>query len=926
MTSSGVFAHAAGPGALAWHPQGRFVFTGGIDAVVKGFAVETMSESVQMEDGMDPVAAIAFQRDGHRFACAAGHGVNVFEFGSGFTEPTFSFCATRLIGDVKSVAFDASSTWLAVAGDEVDIKLVNLEQRSEVRLLSGHKCPVKFVTFDESGELLASAGVDGRVFIWNVSDRADFKEHDSFVMAKTAFDSDEAMSLDWCGQKLAAPARTDAVIMERVGGKWKTTVKLTGGHTDHVSIVRWSRCGRYIATAGMDRKIAVWNAFTGSLITTKETVDLCAGIGWCPTDTHVAYLTTMGNLCLWKDLVSEGPVENLAEKQRAVPVDGKRDKSRVREDDDGDDEDLRSGNDTSMEETSPEKDNDRKRPRLWKRDGRAERDGEDDEHDGEPGDDMADDESEVFDHYPSNRLHRPFQPGATAPDGSDPFLMAWTLFGSIESSPVDGSLRRVQINFADVDSRPRIRVSDRFGFTLGSLGKHSALFASAAREGRPSTVFYRSIDAWASNSDWSMTVPSGEDVLSLCLAGRAAVIVTDRHIVRVLSFSGIHRVMFSLSRPVVATAGSDTTQLAIISGYRDDLEYAVYDLSKELRQVSVGRCPLTPGTTLKWVGFSEDDVLLTMDSAYYVRALVRHSTTWYSWTPVLDGRAHIASSRSTSIWPVGATSTELMVGLLKGGQDRPVASCRPILVPLAFHFSLLVGESDTSALEQAAFRTGMLISARCARSDTSSRPADQQALRKLYAQKDALLIDMIRRACKSENPSRALDLATRLHLPKSRKVALAIVEHLNQTALANRMRLLIDSKPNNKEAAPAEKPAVPESQASPRKASPGTTTPPKSRQSSPPVIPIEFSPSPATRPAQPRHTPAVQPIRSTALAEISHDVTPFGRRTRTTQLADLNAAPASTGLSSQLIQQRAEGGADRNPAHNSVFGFLKRSK
>lgn len=423
---------------------------------------------------------------GHRFACAAGHGVNVFEFGSGFTEPTFSFCATRLIGDVKSVAFDASSTWLAVAGEyvsaeacvgslftdvfnsEVDIKLVNLEQRSEVRLLSGHKCPVKFVTFDESGELLASAGVDGRVFIWNVSDRADFKEHDSFVMAKTAFDSDEAMSLDWCGQKLAAPARTDAVIMERVGGKWKTTVKLTGGHTDHVGLVMRPPVRFADAVPGVDRSLVplwtlhchCWNGsqdcclecfhgiadynegdcrFVRGLKRCALRCELRAlivssqGIGWCPTDTHVAYLTTMGNLCLWKDLVSEGPVENLAEKQRAVPVygilhdvllclsevsrDGKRDKSRVREDDDGDDEDLRSGNDTSMEETSPEKDNDRKRPRLWKRDGRAERDGEDDEHDGEPGDDMADDESEVFDHYPSNRLHRPFQPGATAPDG-----------------------------------------------------------------------------------------------------------------------------------------------------------------------------------------------------------------------------------------------------------------------------------------------------------------------------------------------------------------------------------------------------------------------------------------------------------------------------------------------------------------------------
>jgi hypothetical protein len=51
--------------------------------------------------------------------------------------------------------------------------------------------------------------------------------------------------------------------------------------------------------------------------------------------------------------------------------------------------------------------------------------------------------------------------------------MTWNLFGYVESSSVDQVTRRIQINFADVDAHPRIRLTDRFGFNKASLGKFS---------------------------------------------------------------------------------------------------------------------------------------------------------------------------------------------------------------------------------------------------------------------------------------------------------------------------------------------------------------------------------------------------------------------------------------------------------------------
>jgi hypothetical protein len=127
-------------------------------------------------------------------------------------------------------------------------------------------------------------------------------------------------------------------------------------------------------------------------------------------------------------------------------------------------------------------------------------------------------------------------------DANDPWMMTWNLFGFVESSSVDQVTRRIQINFADVDAHPRIRLTDRLGFNKASLGKFSvttfdyylfptsffvlfylsllcslflliyitssslniqALFSSPRKnESIPATIFYKNFESWAANSDW----------------------------------------------------------------------------------------------------------------------------------------------------------------------------------------------------------------------------------------------------------------------------------------------------------------------------------------------------------------------------------------------------------------------------------------
>ena len=113
-------AHKGSVNALAIHPNGKDFFTGGADGALRVFSIESGK-----------------RREEHRFS----------------SRP------------LRSVAIDPAGESLAAAGDDGVIRVLR-EGDDEVREMAGHDGPVTCISFTPSDGRLVSGGEDGTVRVW----------------------------------------------------------------------------------------------------------------------------------------------------------------------------------------------------------------------------------------------------------------------------------------------------------------------------------------------------------------------------------------------------------------------------------------------------------------------------------------------------------------------------------------------------------------------------------------------------------------------------------------------------------------------------------------------------------------------------------------------------------------------------------------
>jgi chromosome transmission fidelity protein 4 len=122
------------------------------------------------------------------------------------------------------------------------------------------------------------------------------------------------------------------------------------------------------------------------------------------------------------------------------------------------------------------------------------------------------------------------------------------------------------------------------------------------------------------------------------------------------------------------------------------LGYTLWDASA-FRIVSQGSVScLSKGSSLVWVGFSNDLSLLAMDSDGMVSMLVAtsgedDSVPSWEWAPMLD-TVGLRKSKDDSHWPVTVYDGKLICIPLKGGNAYPDAARRPVTTTLGLRMPL----------------------------------------------------------------------------------------------------------------------------------------------------------------------------------------------------------------------------------------------
>jgi WD40 repeat protein len=259
--------------ALAFSPDGKTLASSGQDHTLILWNMENVGGGCHILPTIVEHAtaglALAFSPDGKTLIVGGERSLVIWSYEAGRCTSPRQFATET----VRCLAFSADGRTLALGCDDGSVRLWDMPAARERAILEAHVDVVRSVCFSPNGRRLVSSGQDRLVMLWDTEESvairplgAEFIGHNAVRFA--AFSPDGAYVA--IGEVDGCP--TDIILLHAETGKFRS--RLTG-MSGGINALAFSPDSQTLATAGIDRRIKIWD-----IVQSREATTLSADIGF----------------------------------------------------------------------------------------------------------------------------------------------------------------------------------------------------------------------------------------------------------------------------------------------------------------------------------------------------------------------------------------------------------------------------------------------------------------------------------------------------------------------------------------------------------------------------------------------------------------------------------------------------------------------
>jgi WD40 repeat protein len=159
---------------------------------------------------------------------------------------------------ITSISFNFVASLLASAGSDGRVRLWDMQSRSELAVLKWHDDWINSVAFNSNGTLLASAGHNGTVHLWDVQSRSEL------ALLEGHGGSVKSVVFNTNGTLLASADDDGTVRLWDV--QRHSVLAVLRAHEGSVNSVVFNSDGTSLASAGDDGSVRLWDVQSRSLL------------------------------------------------------------------------------------------------------------------------------------------------------------------------------------------------------------------------------------------------------------------------------------------------------------------------------------------------------------------------------------------------------------------------------------------------------------------------------------------------------------------------------------------------------------------------------------------------------------------------------------------------------------------------------------